>query len=297
LAQTARSPSVSHLCKRIRPHLGMEVAVFDTSDLPDGCILSIRAGNTRRQAPLPLSEPFRFPNLPFNARHFKVDVLHTRGSGRLDINAGREEESYVVPVALTDGTEAKVSLVVREQPSLCGKRAAELKQLDRNMRTDITGSPTVESPTPGAISPGDKASKVAQDTREYARDHNLHNLVQEMLQYVLRERPEAPYAFMSSYLRRKAQERGEKPQAVDALLKSLGLAVPADEVWQSSQENSGYDAMKASQTASVPVESQAGDSVDPERLRLEAEHISLRQQRAELLRELAELEAGALVAR
>merc|ERR1719199_1095769 len=93
------------------------------------------------------------------------------------------------------------------------------------MRADAAaGSPAVEPTTPsGALSPSDKASKVARDTREYARDHNLHNLVQEMLQYVLREQPEAPYAFMSSYLKRKAQERGEKPQAAEALLKSLGI--------------------------------------------------------------------------
>jgi len=275
--------------------------VFDTTDLPPGCILSIRAGNTRRQAPLPLAEPFRFPNLPFNARHFKVDVLHTRGSGRLDINAGGEEESYIVPVVLADGSEAKVGLTVREQPSLCGKRAAELKQLDRSMRSEVTGSPAVESisPSGSASLNGDKASKVARDTREYARDHNLHNLVQEMLQYVLRERPDAPYAFMSSYLKRKAQERGEKPQAVDALLKQLGIANDADaEAWASPQRNTGYEAPKAYQTAPVVGSTaEAGDALDPERLRLEAEHIALRMERAELLRELVELETGALAAR
>jgi len=259
--------------------------VFDTTDLPEGSILSIRAGNTRRQAPLPLTEPFRFPNLPFNARHFKVDVLHTRGSGRLDINAGGEEESYFVPIALTDGAEAKIGLTVREQPSLCGKRAAELKQLDRNMR--VEGAPPAESNSPnGCSTTADKASKVARDTREYARDHNLHNLVQEMLQYVLRERPDAPYAFMSSYFKRKAQERGEKPQAIEALLKSIGIC-PEEGL------------SEAPQTGAVRVESGAetGDSMDPDRLRLEAEHIALRVERSELLRELAELEAGALAAR
>jgi len=274
--------------------------VFDTTDLPEGCILSIRAGNTRRQAPLPLSEPFRFPNLPFNARHFKVDVLATCGSGRLDINAGGEEESYIVPVMLADGVEAKVGLTVREQPSLCGKRAAELKQLDRSMRA----SPTEQPVTPtGSNSPADKASKAARDTREYARDHNLHNLVQEMLQYVLRERPDAPYAFMSAYLMRKAQERGEKPQAVEAMLKSLGLYAPEMEASgrQGSPERSAArdTTQKAPQTSPLAVEStaDAGDTLDPERLRLEQEHIALRVERAELLRELAELETGALAAR
>jgi len=50
----------------------MEVLVTDAKGLPEGCVLSIRAGNTRRQAPLPLNEPFRFPNLPLNAKNFKV---------------------------------------------------------------------------------------------------------------------------------------------------------------------------------------------------------------------------------
>jgi len=268
----------------------MEVSVFDTGDLPEGCILSIRAGNTRRQAPLPLSEPFRFPNLPFNARHFKVDVLHTRGSGRLDITAGGAEETYSVPVLLADGKEAKLGLTVREQPALCGKRAAELKQLDRSMRVETA----VGTVTPGASpSPGEKASKVARDTREYARDHNLHNLVQEMLQYVLRERPDAPYAFMSTYLKRKAQERGEKPQAAEALLKSLGIG-ENDEVLSAPRRNVAQEATKASQIVSVESGAEADDAADPERLHLEAEHVSLRLERANLLRELADLEAGAL---
>merc|ERR1719352_756417 len=111
------------------------------------------------------------------------------------------------------------------------------------------------SPSP---SPVDKTSKVARDTREYARDHNLHNLVQEMLQYVLRERPDAPYAFMSTYLKRKAQERGEKPQAAEALLKSLGIGGVDDgspEAWGSPKMNAGFEATKAAYTAPVPVES------------------------------------------
>jgi hypothetical protein len=118
-----------------------------------------------------------------------------------------------------------------------------------------------------------------------------------MLQYVLRERPEAPYAFMSSYLKRKAQELGEKPQAVEALLKSLGIGAIEEggSDWGSPPKN-GYAAPKA---APMPYDSmtEGGDSMDPERIRLEAEHISLRTERSQLLRELAELEAGALEAR
>lgn len=283
----------------------MEVAVFETNGLPEGCILSIRAGNTRRQAPLPLAEPFRFPNLPFNARHFKVDVLHTQGSGRLDINAGGEEESYMVPVWLSDGSEAKVGLTVREQPSLCGKRAAELKQLDRNMRSnEVSPEGKTQAESTKDMSPNlanQKASKVARDTREYARDHNLHNLVQEMLQYVLRERPDAPYAFMSSYLKRKAQERGEKPQDAEALLKNV-LGIRAGDDLEATGASGKAQTMlpkEASRGAAAPAENvaEADGTSDSDRTRLEAEHVALRVERAELLRELASLEVGALACR
>jgi len=250
----------------------MEVAVFETDGLPEGCILSIRAGNTRRQAPLPLAEPFRFPNLPFNARHFKVDVLHTQGSGRLDINAGGEEESYMVPVWLSDGSEAKVGLTVREQPSLCGKRAAELKQLDRNIRTNeaspVADGKTQAEPTT-TMPPNQKASKVARDTREYARDHNLHNLVQEMLQYVLRERPDAPYAFMASYLKRKAHERGEKPQDAEALLKNvLGLRAGEDLEAMGASGKAQTMPKEAFRAAAVPAENAAEADGPPDSERM-----------------------------
>lgn len=273
----------------------MEVNVFETTGLPEGCILSIRAGSTRRQAPLPLTEPFRFPNLPFNARNFKIDVLHTQGSGRLEINAGGEGESYVVPVLMKDGTEGKVGFTVHEQPSLCGKRAAELKQLDRSMRSEA--SPMIASQTTSeSLSPTEKASKIARDTREYARDHNLHNLVQEMLQYVLRERPDAPYAFMSAYLKRKAQERGEKAQDAEALLKLLGIgAAEEDGIFETPQKSRSV-MKEASRNVPMKVESiiEGDRNLSSERAQLEAEHITLRHERAALLRELAELEVDAL---
>lgn len=254
----------------------MEVLVNETNDLPEGSIVSIRAGSTRRQAPIPLTEPFRFPHLPFNAKHVKVDIMNTVGTGRLDINTGREVEKYEVPLRMVDGKEAKVGLTVREEPSLCGKRAAELKQFDKNLRGgvgDSTGTLGSVSASPSApqtpsTGGGDK-TKAVLDTRMYSRDHNLAGVVQEMLQFVLRERPDSPYAFMAAYLSRKAQERGED------LSRFMDEAI------------AGKTALQAGAEA-------VEDPVDSERLHLEAEHIALRTERAVLLKELAELEAAAI---
>lgn len=264
----------------------MEVSVFDTTGLPEGCLLSIRAGSTRRQAPIPLAEPLRFPNLPFNAKQFKIDVMSTLGSARLDINAVKESESYSVPLELEGGTTAKVGITIREDPSLCGKRSFELKQVDKNLRTEPTAA-NAESPRPATTQSTPQSpekAKATRDTREYAKDHNIPNLVQEMLQYVLRERPDAPYSVMAAYLARKAQERGEKFDSMPAFPETSTKKSPASVPSQKDVVPS------ASVAASAP--SAQAPTTEKERLQLESEHLALRAERAAWLRELSEIPAA-----
>merc|ERR1712129_18927 len=124
-------------------------------------------------------------------------------SANLDIAAQKELETYKVPLSLGDGRVASVGLRVREEPALCGKRAFELKQIDK------LGAPT-ESSSP--LSP--EKNKAMHDTRAYAKEHNLTQVIQEMLQHILRERPDAPYSVMASYFKRKAEDMGEQPQDI-----------------------------------------------------------------------------------
>lgn len=240
----------------------MEVSVYDTSGIPEGCLLSVRAGNTRRQAPVPLVEPLRFPNLPFNAKQFKVDVLKLLGNARLNIEATQEVESYTLCMDVGDNIgKVTVGLTVREEPSLCGKRAAELKAFDHHVQSpaspSIQESPATQSACPSPPGTSDEMLKAVQDTRDYAKEHNIPNLVQEMLQNVLRERPAAPYSAMAAYLNRLASERGE----------------PSD-----PQVHSRL--------------AEANDVEEVQRLGLEAEHMRLQAEKAELLNELSQLNAS-----
>lgn len=187
----------------------MEVSIFEAAGLPEGAILSVRAGSTRRQAPVPLSGPLRFPNLPFNAKQFKVDVMQTLGSSKVEINANKELESYSVSVDIGSGQQARVGFTVREQPSLCGKRACELKQVDKYPEGIL------EEPSPVQLPP--EKARAALDSRSYAREHNIPNLVQEMLQHVLREKPDSPFMVMSEYFKRKGEEMGEKEEGCKPL--------------------------------------------------------------------------------
>jgi len=205
----------------------MEVSIFEAVGLPEGTILSVRAGSTRRQAPMPLQGPLRFPNLPFNAKQFKVDVMQTLGSSKVDINANKELESYTVGVDIGNGQHARVGFTVREQPSLCGKRAYELKQVDKNP------DGIMEEPQPAQLPP--EKAQAALDSRAYAREHNIPNLVQEMLQHVLREKPDDPFMVMSEYFRRKGVEMGEQGEGLKNLPPLQSNPAPA---WQQSAEPS-----------------------------------------------------------
>lgn len=224
----------------------MEVSIPIIKGLPTGCLLSVRAGNTRRQAPVPVVEPLRFPSLPYNAKNFKIDVLNTLGSARLDIHGHGDVESHSVPITLATGQEVEVGIQVKEEPSLCGKRAWELKQLDCGTIPAVNSQDPAKDQTLSVSSMDREKLQAANETRLYANEHNIPRIVQEMLQWVLRERPQTPFSEMAAYFARKAEESGE-------------------------------------------------DTVtEADRTRLEAEHLSLRAERARLLRELADLESARL---
>uniref|UniRef100_A0A7S1F5T8 RIIa domain-containing protein n=1 Tax=Noctiluca scintillans TaxID=2966 RepID=A0A7S1F5T8_NOCSC len=347
----------------------MEVIVTETCGLPEGCILSIRAGTTRRQAPLPLKDSFRFPSLPLNAKQFKIDVLESAGGSRLEISSGLPEEMHTVPLLMVGGQKASVSLKIREEPSLCGKRANELKSMEKGRRGGAPVAPGAEqsavSDPSDATDPQDAALKLAAQARAYADDHNLPAVVQDLLQYVLREQPVAPYSVMAAYFNQRASENKEvqgglphgqphhlhrsavqaptvperappthEPCQYRAAVppKPVGreLAGPCDQVgYQSLRPARGLgkdprmneatllpatraplqeSGRLASTDPVAPRRFDVGlqpegdatwpshrpDPADPERLELEREHLTLRAERAQLLRELAELEVAAV---
>lgn len=172
----------------------MEVAITESAGVPAGSILSLRAGNTRRQTSVPSAEPLRFPNLPMNARNLKVDLMQSVGTAHLKLDGYDGTGVYSLPVQLS-GNTAHLSLRIEEQPAHCGKRSAELKQVDR------TETPAMEA--------AGSQLKVATDTKAYSEAHNLSDAVQELMLEVVSERPEEPFAFIAAFLEAKALEQGE----------------------------------------------------------------------------------------
>merc|ERR1719329_1985930 len=108
----------------------MELHVVSTEGIPEGCVLSVRAGATRRQAPVAADRPFRFPTSPGEALPFKVDVLEPVASARLILRPGEERRTdcqYTIPLeaapAAARRRNARAQSVVPRPRRGTGRRA------------------------------------------------------------------------------------------------------------------------------------------------------------------------------
>jgi hypothetical protein len=123
--------------------------------------------------------------LPFNAGCLKVDLLKPITSCRVDIGSFTEAYPVVFPASETGGHVA-LELAVKEAPHLCGSGG----QSGRELADDQ-----------------DKQATAEVTARAYLEKFRLMGFVGELLQYIIREQPEDPYAFMGAYLRRINAQR------------------------------------------------------------------------------------------
>lgn len=180
----------------------MELHVVETEGIPDTCVLSVRAGATRRQAPVTSERPFRFPASAAEALPFKVDVLEPVASARLILRPGEERRvgcQYTVPLeAAGSGEEnGEMSVTIGLSP-LAEEEGDEEKQRKAEMaNTKASTALEGEGPQPKPSSSASSRFGQATAAREYLDQHNLVEFTQLLVQSVIKEQPEHPYAFMA----------------------------------------------------------------------------------------------------
>lgn len=197
---------------------GMELHVVSTEGIPEGCVLSVRAGTTRRQAPVAADRPFRFPTQVHEATPFKVDILEPIASARLIFRPGEERRTdcqYHIP--LEPASEPQ-DAPFKDQEEEDRRKA----QADPAMAVTVAVKPSEEKGDDDKANAGDgdnpgDASRPASSTRnrrsassssssrhgqasaarEYLDQHNLVEFTQLLVQSVIKEQPERPYSFMA----------------------------------------------------------------------------------------------------
>lgn len=212
----------------------MEVEVLGVTGVPKDAIISIRAGASRRQAPVSslTSTPFKFSGGPAGVNPFKVDVMQPLGGTRLAIKP--EGGNFAVPIKGADGV--MVNLSVREAKS--DLTSDLFDRLDTNKDGVVTrrefydamkaegDKPVLQpidwggEPVP-IVSPDGKTlpalpkaedarfPRAANDAKEYLEAHKLLPFVRAMLQTVVRDRPTDPYNFIAEQFRSAGPIRPE----------------------------------------------------------------------------------------
>lgn len=207
----------------------MELHVVGTEGIPDGCVLSVRAGSTRRQAPVSADRPFRFPTSTSEALPFKVDVLEPVATARLILRPGEERRTdcqYTIPLesaaaaaaegfddtklanaaveAAAEQAEMSVTIAVRptndEAESGAGAKKSDTVGATGNADAEGGDANRPDSSKGKRATNGSSASSrhgQASAAREYLDQHNLVEFTQLLVQSVIKEQPDRPYAFMA----------------------------------------------------------------------------------------------------
>lgn len=179
----------------------MDVIVKEASGIESDTIVSIRAGSTRRQGRLILDQPFCFPNLLVNASPFNVDLLRNVASAKLNVSPDVEDYEVIFPQTGQTGSMS-MTLQLKEDPKQCGLRSKN--RMRAGTAVDCAGgNGTWEAAKKMMLDqPEERQATAAAAACAYLDRFNLLNFMQEMLQYIVREKPENPFVSMSEYLQK-----------------------------------------------------------------------------------------------
>eukprot|EP00929_Paragymnodinium_shiwhaense_P105454 TRINITY_DN70485_c0_g1_i2.p1 TRINITY_DN70485_c0_g1~~TRINITY_DN70485_c0_g1_i2.p1 ORF type:complete len:271 (-),score=74.19 TRINITY_DN70485_c0_g1_i2:41-853(-) len=199
----------------------MEVAVRNVRGLPEvgETLLSVRVGGLRKQTPVTgAAHALQFPTLPVNAGSVKLDLLRLLGSSKLSVTPS-EQQQYSVVFPLVEASagagedhagngRAALDLEVRAAPHLCGE--------NYQSRASPEGATSLNDDGAANGTFDEKKASAAADARAYVAKFGLMGFLQELLQYVIRERPEDPYVFMAAYLTKVTGYKGTEHAAAAA---------------------------------------------------------------------------------
>eukprot|EP00444_Apocalathium_aciculiferum_P054414 CAMPEP_0183594624 /NCGR_PEP_ID=MMETSP0371-20130417/172016_1 /TAXON_ID=268820 /ORGANISM="Peridinium aciculiferum, Strain PAER-2" /LENGTH=308 /DNA_ID=CAMNT_0025806357 /DNA_START=31 /DNA_END=954 /DNA_ORIENTATION=- len=190
------------------------------------CHISVKVGGTRRQGPLQVGKPLRFPGVTLqHAQPFKVDLLRQLGVGELA--SIPNDGLYVlqlapanVPAAALDcGTpwdaeraaaEAAptptLTLRITSRPLQCTSRKGGEHTSDKSSlsaRLDAGLVAKLQEDEDRGIDADANVVRVAQ-AKTFFEDHNLLSVMQAMLEAMAREQPDDPWDFVAEFMERLA---------------------------------------------------------------------------------------------
>eukprot|EP00929_Paragymnodinium_shiwhaense_P113484 TRINITY_DN81777_c0_g1_i1.p1 TRINITY_DN81777_c0_g1~~TRINITY_DN81777_c0_g1_i1.p1 ORF type:complete len:612 (-),score=87.11 TRINITY_DN81777_c0_g1_i1:349-2184(-) len=175
----------------------MDLSVLETTGLPEGSILSVRSGPTRRQSALPCSAPFKLPAGPWPLR---IDVLASlaRSLPGASLENLDKDNTCRVPLEARDSRQMSVTVKVFNTAGGTRPSTAPAGNQKEGEDADMDGSPL-------------KRRDTEADARAYLDRHRLHEFMHALFELLLRERPDDPFTFIAERFREAAKLEANNP--------------------------------------------------------------------------------------
>mmetsp|Transcript_27108 Transcript_27108/g.75585 ORF Transcript_27108/g.75585 Transcript_27108/m.75585 type:complete len:967 (-) Transcript_27108:125-3025(-) len=182
----------------------MRVTVVRTEGVPDGCILSVKAGDQRRQMPLSSEgQSLCFDNTrATELQPLRLDLLDPLASCCRSLTAGE----HIFEVRSNQGHPMRLVLRLEDfvdRPA--GSHALGPEALPRQTSANLgatVGSCGKHSAEKSNGLFGDREAKIAADAHYYLEHHKLLQAMRAGLSRVLRERPAAPHEMLAQEILR-----------------------------------------------------------------------------------------------
>jgi hypothetical protein len=189
----------------------MEIRLTYAEGIPEGSIISIRAGDSRKQAPLSFDTPFKFAGRREAANPFKIDVFAQLGKARLVLRPA--EESYVAHLENSDGMRMAV----------LGFDAWDDTDRERRLKQQQAAAAAADKQSQ---STNLRAQRSVLASR-YFDKHGLYQYMQGLFQSLMTEKPDNPYQYMIKQLQAADEARALKQNSSDGQSTDGSTAVPA----------------------------------------------------------------------
>lgn len=228
----------------------MEVVLQDLASLPEETVLSVRAGATRRQAPVSAMKDdalrFRFPQNLATCEPLKIDVLKPVATQRLVLQP--DQSDYRMEFGLQGGDSVGFAIHVRSEPEMPGAAASFPEPPPSRAGCTVEAHLSYQD--------------AAHNAKSYLENHNILPYIQSLLYAVIQDKPGDPFRFMWAQLGILLHEgAGAQPAAADAGCSQAAAARSAEEQLAAPEQERGVAlSAEALRESAAPSLQEAGAS-------------------------------------
>jgi len=172
----------------IQTPVAMEVLLRDANSIPEGCLLSVRAGQTRRQVPVEMGKALIFPPEAANSTQLHLEVLCVLGAATLELQP-QSDVKTTYTASFNDNENDGMSCILEVA------RATVKAELGNSCKLRVNGS--------SAAARRYEAAKTSE-TQAYLDRTDLLRVVQDAMKVTMDSQPECPVLHLAEILQSKA---------------------------------------------------------------------------------------------